>query len=203
MRKIYVIGNDTDYANWMQGEICNTLEEADLIVFTGGEDVNPFMYGETSHETTYYNKYRDELELEYFNKALYLNKPMIGICRGSQFLCVVAGGKLVQHQSHPHFHDIEMFDGNVFKVTSSHHQAQFPFNLSNDKYKVLGWANDLSKFHLDGNGKELSPEKECEVVYYPKINALGIQSHPEWMSLDSEAVIYFQKLLNNFLDGKL
>lgn len=82
MRKIYVVGTSYNYANWMQGEITMNMEEADLVVFTGGEDVSPSYYGASVHPKTYTNEYRDEVEKKAFNKALLLGIPMCGICRG-------------------------------------------------------------------------------------------------------------------------
>ena len=40
--KIYVVGGDLNYANWISDkEFVQTPEEADLVLFTGGEDVHP------------------------------------------------------------------------------------------------------------------------------------------------------------------
>lgn len=186
--KIYVVGCGTHYTNWMDGIVVNTIEEADLVCFTGGEDITPSLYGEKHNPTTYSSYKRDLREIDEFKLAYRLNKHLIGICRGSQFLCVMSGGKLVQDQDNPwHIHDIETFDGNVIPVTSTHHQAQYPWNLPKDKYKILGWSKNISPYH-DGaiQDKEIvngvvEDNKEVEVVYYPETKALALQGHPEML----------------------
>lgn len=210
MRKIYVVGRGFDrYTNWMQGELTNDINKATLIVFGGGEDVHPSIYNEPTGKFTYTNKDRDLDELEIFKKALELNIPCLGICRGSQFLCAANGGRLVQHQENPSYiHKIKTYDNKELEISSTHHQAAFPYNLKEDEYKVLGWTNCISKFHLDGTNNEISdiPFKECEIVYYPKNNCLGIQGHPEMLFDDnkySETIEYLRNLLDLFLSKKL
>lgn len=206
MRKIYVVGNSIEYTNWMQGELVDTMKDADLIVFTGGEDVNPDYYNSKLGKHTYINDNRDKYEISEFLKALSLGKKMCGICRGSQFLCVMSGGSLVQHQSHPsNIHKMFTYTNEIIDVSSSHHQAQYPFDLPKENYKILGYTKNLCNYHLNGNNTELNPEFEVEDCIYYKINALGIQSHPEWL-YDSNYQItinYYQELLNKFMKDEL
>lgn len=82
MRKIYVVGSIAQYARWMQGVVVSTIEEADLIVFTGGADVDPELYNQPRHSKTCTTAYRDKEETIVFKKALALGKHMCGICRG-------------------------------------------------------------------------------------------------------------------------
>ena len=208
-RKIYVVGEATNYMNWMQGELVEDMKDANLVLFTGGEDVSPELYNSPKHHTTSCSPMRDMHEVKEYNKAKALNKPCCGICRGAQFLCVMSGGKLIQHQEHPgQKHDLHTKDGKTIRVTSSHHQAQLPFNLPQEEYTILGWTENLLAFHKDGNNDEVNPEVECEDVMYHKANNLGIQSHPEWCfppSSPSEIVMidYYQTLLDKFLNKEL
>jgi hypothetical protein len=190
MRKIFVVGkNSGDYMNWMQGERTHRMGEAELVVFTGGEDVSPELYGDKPHVTTHSNPERDKREVEAYKEAYRTNKKMVGICRGSQFLCVMSGGKLVQHQNNPGFmHRMRTFDNKEIWVSSTHHQAQYPWGLPAIDYTVLGWTTDASDYHFNGAGEELivgvdNPihmrGREVEVCYYRKSNCLCIQSHPE------------------------
>lgn len=206
--KIYVVGYSKEYANWMLGKLVNNIDEADLVVFTGGEDVDPSLYNQDRNPRTSSNLERDIYEKSVFEQALKLGKPMVGICRGSQFLCVMAGGQLVQHQQNPlYVHNLLNYDGDMnVETTSTHHQAQYPYNLPTDEYKILGWTHGLSKFHEGGRQQELYQDgtKECEVVYYKKINALGIQGHPESMfgnERHKHSVTWFQSVLNKFKLG--
>jgi gamma-glutamyl-gamma-aminobutyrate hydrolase PuuD len=42
------------------------------------------------------------------------------------------------------------------------------------------------------------PRKEPEVVWYPKINAIGVQFHPEMMNDDTVARHYFKGLIREY-----
>lgn len=207
--KIYVVGGAIGYANWMlNNTLVDDIKEADLVVFTGGEDVNPKYYNSPKHWTTMYNDNRDKEEIIIFKEALSLNKHIIGICRGSQFLCVMNGGELVQDQPNPHYIHPMKTDTEELFVTSTHHQAAYPFKLNKEDYKIIGWTEGMLKHHVNGDNIELLPEKECEIVYYPKTKCLGIQSHPEMIyppksNLEHTSTEYMRKLLTKFLDNKL
>ncbi len=211
-RKIYVVGNSGSYTNWMEGQSVKTMEEADLIVFTGGEDVNPDLYGENEGYQTYYSVERDIREIKEYEKARELGKPMVGVCRGSQFLCVMNGGKLIQHMEHPGGHDIITSDGQILEATSTHHQMQLPYGLPNEDYKLLGWADELSKCHLNGDNQNINFPKhafkdnrimEPEIVLYPKTKCLGIQMHPEyWIPTKSHPTLKYLRGLLNELVGE-
>src|SRR5688572_12510763 len=70
----------------------------DGIVFAGGADLDPALYGEQAHaETTGLRPERDAAELPLMRAALDRDLPTLGICRGMQILTVVSGGSLVQH----------------------------------------------------------------------------------------------------------
>ncbi len=218
MRKIYVVGFGKEYANWMEGEVVFSMKDADLVVFTGGEDVSPAIYHRKAHPLTYSNLQRDGAEVVQFQEAKRQGKHIIGICRGSQFLCAMAGGVLIQDQDNPTlYHDIETYDGKKIVMTSTHHQAQCPWQMKESDYKVLAWTKGISKHH-DGPsvGVELvypatpCSNREVEIAYYPLIKALAIQGHPEMMyrkagfSKDvAESIAYCRDLLNKHMEDKL
>ena len=75
-----------------------TLSVVDGLVFTGGSDVDPELYGANAHpETAGVIRERDDFELELMGAALERDVPMLAICRGSQMLNVARGGDLEQH----------------------------------------------------------------------------------------------------------
>ncbi len=221
-RKIYIVGGDYTYANWMDGVIVNEMKDADLVCFAGGEDVSPHLYGEPTHPKTGCNPTRDGREVMKFKDALEDGKKLIGICRGAQFLCVAGGGKLVQDQQpQPYYHKMTSQRGE-YVVTSTHHQAQYPWGIppegDEEGFEILGWTNGLSKWHEDGRGDEIvnggmthagvpNPSRvEVEIAYYRKIKALCIQPHPEHMYGDPRhltSIIYFQLLLNDLMEDRL
>ena len=206
--KIYHVQGWTEYSNWVENkEIVDNIEDADLVWFEGGSDVWPAMYDENIHPTTGFDKQRDLYEKKIYETAKELNIKCWGTCRGSQFLCVMSGGKLVQHQNNPSFiHPINTYKENIILASSTHHQAQFPYNLSKEEYKILGWTENMLPFHQGGDREELNPEKECEIVYYPKTDCLGIQMHPEMLYPDEkykETIEFCRELLNDFMNNKL
>jgi len=77
--------------------IADFCKACDGILFTGGVDVDPGMYGEKRHpmlgETA---RYRDSLEARVFSEFYKTEKPILGICRGAQIINVLLGGSLWQ-----------------------------------------------------------------------------------------------------------
>ena len=203
--KIYHVGGNIGYSNWIENsEPVNSLQEADLVIFTGGEDVHPYFYEEPVHPRTYFNTVRDKQEEIIFKAAIELNIPILGVCRGSQLSCVMAGGKLVQHQNNPSFkHPIKTYNNVELTMSSTHHQAQHPFNLPEENYKILAWSEDIVKYREDGNQQEMKTPKDCEIVYYPKINTLAIQGHPEMILEEEETIKWCRELLLDFLNKQL
>ena len=74
------------------------LEALDGLVFSGGSDLDPELYGEAAHpETTGVIRERDDFELALMKAALDRDLPVLAICRGSQVLNVALGGGIEQH----------------------------------------------------------------------------------------------------------
>ena len=75
-----------------------TLAVVDGLVFSGGSDLDPELYGDDAHpETNGVVRERDEFELGLMQAALARDVPMLAICRGSQVLNVALGGGIEQH----------------------------------------------------------------------------------------------------------
>jgi gamma-glutamyl-gamma-aminobutyrate hydrolase PuuD len=78
--------------------IDETLDALDGVVFTGGSDIDPELYGaEAQTETLGVVRMRDDAELALLKAALDRDMPVLGICRGIQVLNVGMGGDLDQH----------------------------------------------------------------------------------------------------------
>ncbi len=74
------------------------LARLDGLIFTGGGDVEPALYGAAEHEASYgMNAERDRAEGDLIRAAIAGEKPMLCICRGIQILNVALGGTLQQH----------------------------------------------------------------------------------------------------------
>jgi putative glutamine amidotransferase len=122
-----------------------TVEALDGLLFSGGSDLGPSLYGAEPHlETFGVRDDRDDAELRLLKAALERDLPVLAICRGSQVLNVALGGDLVQHVpdvvgSHLHKetpgafseHDVRVHAGTQLNqllgdhasIKSHHHQA--------------------------------------------------------------------------------
>lgn len=205
MKKIYIVGGANNYANWLEQigyNIVDTKEEADVIMFTGGEDVTPSIYKHKYLPGTYCNPSRDEKEIEFFNWALKFGLPMIGVCRGSQFIGAMSGAKLVQDMNHPYRHKVTTFDGKQLVANSTHHQAVFiPDSMvEGQDYQLLAWAENISPYHTIADDSIKFPKnyKETECTWWIKTKCFGIQSHPE-MTLNSEWNTWLQEQVIQFI----
>lgn len=216
MTKILVLDNEGsiyDEPFRAHGQLIYTqeyLEDCDLVVFTGGTDVSPELYGDSPHPTTSTpDTERDKLEQKIFNEAYIMAIPMVGICRGAQFLNVMNDGYLIQNVNGHGIagcHSMQTHDGRNIQVTSTHHQMMVP---APDAH-LLGWSENVATVFEAGG--IISPTgimqplrdhqgvyKEPEAVFWPRTNSLGVQYHPEYMSKDSDGWLYFQELLETFI----
>ena len=120
----------------------------DGLLFTGGQDVDPALYGEEpSPRCGVPCPRRDALEAGLFRLAMAEGTPMLGICRGLQLMNVLLGGTLYQdlptehpspipHVMKPPYdrpcHTVRLAEGGTLRrltgreelgVNSYHHQA--------------------------------------------------------------------------------
>lgn len=142
------------------------LAGVDGILFSGGGDVSPALYGGDSHlPHDDVIPERDELELKLFDYALQHSLPFIGICRGIQLINVALGGTLyvdipsqlgeaIPHSSpdtlpadHP-AHTVRLSSipwlkdqstKKEFSVNSRHHQG---IMTPGRNLQILGYASD-------------------------------------------------------------
>lgn len=146
-------------------DIDNYLDTVDGLLLSGGEDVSPLFYGENPiKEVTYISPDRDEYEEKLYLEALHRNMPILGICRGIQFMNSASGGTLYQdinsqvENSNGHspmanlsynlYHTVNIeknsklfniFGVDELRVNSFHHQA---VNAISDKFKVVATSPD-------------------------------------------------------------
>lgn len=194
---VYVVGGDMLVTSMFtdKGWNITSLEDANLVVFTGGSDVDPSLYGEENFASST-NLARDLREKEIYKYSLELGKCMVGICRGGQFLNVMNGGKMIQHvEAHATGQDHYLEDkvtGEHHSVTSTHHQMMIP---NDEVAEIVAIANlKGSKFFLiAGKVTEIEQPDDTEVVYYDETASLCFQPHPEYGNEDCRE--YFFDLL--------
>lgn len=173
--------------------------KVDALVIWGGEDISPTIYGERPQPLCGAGvelSDRDHIEVEVCQAAMKVGVPIIGVCRGAQLLCALAGGKLHQHVTgHMGNHEITTHDGQQYVTSSIHHQMMDVSKLRDDNYKLIAWTTNK-------RAQEIPDEIEPEIVYFPKIKGLAIQGHPEFMDSKDTFVEYTRTLVNRYLLGE-
>lgn len=207
--KVYVVGSSIYYASFLKNiKLVDSIKDADIILFTGGEDVTPSFYGKEKHRLTYCNPERDYLEKAVFDQ-IRQNQIAFGICRGSQFLCAMNGGILVQdcdkHAMYGTHEIVSDKTGEVFSITSTHHQMQYPYVLPEEDYTLLFRSAENRSSHYYGDGVDenvIKSRGEAEIVLYHrpgKPKCLAVQGHPE-MIPDFPIAKKINELLNELVN---
>ncbi len=180
-------------------EIDDYLGYLDGLLMPGGADIPPSEWGEERHPTTEVlddDRYR-------FEKALitawieYTNKPLLGICLGSQWVNVVHGGSLIQDipsefgghpRGEPHQVKLKLgsrlyqiFGEREFEVNSFHHQS---VRIVGEGLRAVAW----------------SPDGIIEAIETTDPNRFlfGVQWHPEKMMPANQLQ---KKLIQAFVDA--
>lgn len=176
-------------------------ELADLVIFGGGADVNPELYEEQPHSSVRSDPDRDQRDIELYNKCYNLGIPMIGICRGAQFLHVMNGGKLFQHSDgHHKGHSMQDSKTKVIlhSVSSSHHQVV----RENQGMTVLGVSPGVSHTRfLNPTVKDVGTMDDIEAYYYRDTGCLGFQGHPEYSGYPQYTKWCLQKIQEFFVNS--
>ena len=71
---------------------CGILNTIDGLIISGGNDVSPSLYGERVTCCGSLDPERDRYEMELLKKALEMDLPVLGVCRGIQIMNVFFGG---------------------------------------------------------------------------------------------------------------
>ena len=171
----------------------------DGILLTGGHDVSPEVYGaEKLDVCAACSPERDRMETKLLRYALDADKPILGICRGIQFLNAALGGTLYQDLPTQHPSDIshrqtahydvpthavsilpgtplaEVLQADTLMVNSYHHQA------------ICDLATPLTAMAI-------SPDGLVEAAHHPGHRFVwGVQWHPEfaWKSDPAARAIF-------------
>ena len=186
-------------------ELDQLAKMCDGFLFTGGHDVSPELYSEKPvDDSVICCKDRDEMESWYLQYAINSDKPVLGICRGIQFINAFLGGTLYQdlptqhpseidhHQKPPYdipVHTVsivkdsplgKLLDTEQLSVNSYHHQA----------------VKDLSQ-RL--KAMAISTDGLIEAVFMPEHRFLwAVQWHPEFSYLTD---INSRKIFKAFIDS--
>lgn len=154
---------------------------ADLVVFSGGADINPEFYGVNRPKNGWFHAERDEWEMEilrFMRKGHLKFKKVLGICRGMQLLNVGFGGSLVydiptdfEGYSHPGIHALE------WVVSDSPLASIFPEVNSLHHQGLRGIGESYPCRILAREPRTKIPEVSIWANQF-----LGVQFHPEFMT---------------------
>lgn len=159
------------------------------IILSGGNDVNPELYGEEIKEGFSISKQRDETEKKLLEIAVKKKIPVLGICRGMQFINTYFNGKLEKVEEH----------------TRKNHKIK----ITGETKDVLGDEIEVNSYHNYGISKNTlsnklnsfaNAEGIVEGIFHPFFPIGGIQWHPERDSPNKEAN---RKLIDAFINKKL
>jgi putative glutamine amidotransferase len=175
--------------------IAETLEVVDGLVFAGGSDLDPELYGAAAHpETAGVVRERDDFELSLMQAALEADVPILAVCRGSQVLNIARGGGLEQHLPDRVGHEGHretpgLFSEHEVEVADGSHLAD-----------VLGARAEVKSHHHQGYGEvgaglvetARAADGTVEALEDPsRTFAVGVLWHPE----EGEDLALFEALV--------
>lgn len=136
------------------------LAKPDLIILTGGNNINPESYN-SQEKLDDLALRRDDVEHTLLDYALKDNIPVIGICRGFHFINVYLGGKLTLNLPNhlPGYSHLCSFENKSYKVNSYHDHGITLSDLSSKLTPIITVYNLVEAFI--------------------RKNILGVQWHPE------------------------
>ena len=188
-----------------EGELTDAYSLCSGILFTGGHDVSPELYGAARSDACGQTcSVRDRMEGILLKKCLEDDKPLFGICRGIQFINAFLGGTLYQdipseygksiehHMSPPYdrpAHKVDVAEGTrlagiigpgMHEVNSYHHQA------------VKDLSDKVSRMAVSEDGLTEAIEIKGQSF------AVAVQWHPEFSFKNNEDSI---RLIQAFIDA--
>lgn len=199
--------------NLLSNDMVNPIPHRNsVLVFEGGTDVNPMMYRQVAGKRTQKPDIeRDRHEASYWRMAQSVNAASIGVCRGSQFLCVMSGGELIQHvEGHHKDHAMILPDAKkpiTLYATSTHHQMMNPYVLEPNEWVSYGYApENIAHGYKDQFNNKIKVWKKWknwadqEIVWFKRTKSLAIQGHPEYFeSPDAPFVVYCKHLIHSLI----
>ncbi len=191
-----------------QSTLKDLYERLDGILFAGGNDINPKLYGERAHPATEITSdIRDSTELELMRWALQDKKPILCICRGMQLLNVACGGSLHQHL--PDVLSVIDHEASTHQKSGKYLAHQLTLIPDSRLAMILGTNNiEANSHHHQGIkvlGEKLiacghSDDSLIEAIEYKTDTfAIGVQPHPEALEYDVEP--RWHKLFEAFIDS--
>lgn len=198
--KVYIVGPPEDTRNVpllfsrAKCTAANDIYDADLVVFTGGPDVDPAYYGEEPMSGIFPDENRDYQDISAYMICIEEGIPMTGICRGAQFGWVMHGGNSEERAQlyqniDGHMGDHKMWDNHkkmlVGKVSSVHHQAV----KAGPGMEILGISHE-STMKWENDIVRVRNTPDIEAFFLRETCFFGVQGHPEYKGYHEYAKWY-------------
>lgn len=164
---------------WSAGEVA----DLDGVILTGGDDVDPSLYGAEPHARTQApNTRRDRFETALYRHASAAGVPILAICRGAQIVNTVHGGTL-----HQHLPDLAGLDPHESEIKDEFAEVVVTAVAGTAAARIIGAETTVRCHHhqsLDrlGDGLVLSARaSDGTVEAFESVDAamLAVQWHPE------------------------
>jgi len=162
----------------------SAFEKCKALILTGGIDIYPELFNDwdSKPDAVKYNPERDGFEFKILESAVYRNLPVLGICRGCQFINVYFNGSLI--------FDIESVRKVNHRALEDKKMRLHPVNVIEDSvlYNIIGEKEGVvtSSHHqsVDRPGEGIritskSPDGIVESIEHFDKFILGVQWHPE------------------------
>lgn len=172
------------------------------VVFSGGEDLDPALYGQTVHpKAEQVDPNRQRFELALMAEVEKRRTPVLGICLGSQLMNVYRGGSLVQFL--PDRQQPEKIEHRKLTDADPRHAVKLePESIVTDllgKRDVLANSSHKQAVQRLGRGLRViatSPDGVIEGIEDPSFPLfLGVQWHPERLHAEPDHLALFRLLV--------
>ena len=190
------------------------LEDADGMILPGSVcDINPALWGEENTHCNGVNDALDAGQTAMMDKAIEMGIPVIGMCRGIQFINVYFGGGLIQHLNSflahryyipDRYHRVlfeegsflqELYGSNELMVNSRHHQAVG--RIGKGLKRIARWE-PCEWEHPQEDWEPVT----TEALQHETLPIIGLQWHPErsWCFDYDEKKANGEKMLKYFMN---
>ncbi|MBW4933729.1 gamma-glutamyl-gamma-aminobutyrate hydrolase family protein [Marinobacter sp. F4206] len=177
----------------------------DGLVLSGGTHVHPEHYNQQPMVTANYDRERDATDQRLLEEAERIGIPVLGICRGAQFINVFHGGSLCQNVT-------------PFRVHTRHRPLLLPMQtvrvvknsrLGHIMQSSMIGANRIHSQAIKRLGRNLRVVAVDNDLFVQAIEnthhqwLMGVQWHPEYLLYHSGHRRIFRQFVQAALDFKL